>query len=159
MFILLLYILNRITEKNNTAIGFNSSIDTLQYNVKATREDLVKYGEMPFEFMGRISNLVQLNQHTKESLYNIFKYSNISPILSEKNKLSKQNIELVCSDDYLKSAAIKALKLKIGGRSLKSIVEQSIKEARWEILNNPNKYSSLTLTSETVENPKKYILK
>lgn len=141
----------------NNKIGFNSTINNknteedIKYE-KLEIEDFVKYGEMPIELIGRFSTIAQLTGHTKESLKSILTDSDISTLLAEKNKLKKINIDLTWTEGYIDAVVNKALELKTGARSLKNTVEKSIKEARWEVLNNLELYSAIILTEKTVEN-------
>lgn len=106
---------------------------------------------MPIELIGRFSTIAQLNGHTKESLKKILTDSTISPLLSEQTKLSKANIWISWDEDYLNAVAEEALKLKTGARSLKTIVERSIKIARWEALLNLGTFTEIRLSAKTVE--------
>ena len=139
---------------NSTTIGFASSIaETSKQDIKYDKleiEDFVKYGNMPIEIMGRFTTITQLTGHTKESLRSILTDSNISALLAEKDRLNKIGVELRWTEGYLDKAVEKALKLKTGGRSLKTIVESSVKEARWEVLENIGEYAAIILTEKTV---------
>lgn len=142
-------------EDNSNNIGFNSVISTSKEDIQYRKleiEDFVKYGNMPIELIGRFSVITQLTGHTIESLKQILTLSNVSALLMEQQKLKKINIELRWTEEYLDCVARSAIKLKTGARSLKSIVEKSIKEARWEVLNNLEKYSAIVLTEKSVEN-------
>ena len=138
---------------NSNSIGFNSTNkkpkEDIEYK-KLEIEDFVKYGNMPIELMGRFSVITQLTGHTIESLKQILTLSNESALLIEKEKLNKINIELRWTEGYLDSVANQAIKLKTGARSLKSTVEKSIKEARWEVLNNLDIYRGIILTEKSV---------
>ncbi len=116
-------------------------------------EDFVKYGGMTDELIGRITTICQLSGHTVETLKFILTNIETSTLLLLQKKLLKLGIDLKWTEDYLDAVAHKALKLKTGARSLKSTVEKSVQEARWEVLINPNKYSGILLTKECVENP------
>ena len=76
--------------------------------------------------------------------------SSSSALLSEKKKLKLVDVELLWNQEFLDEAARKAIKLKTGARSLKSIVENSIKEARWEVLCNLDTYKKIILTDKSV---------
>lgn len=139
---------------HDTKIGFNSGVTITNQDIiypKIETDDLVKYGNMPIELMGRFSNIIQLKGHTKESLKAILTDSKESPLLAEKEKLSKINIHLDWTDDYLEAIAINALSLKTGARSLKATIESSIQEVRWEALQNPQDYSGILMTKESVK--------
>ena len=146
-----------VGDYKNTNIGFNSELNSkneLEEDIKYEKleiDDFVKYGNMPIELMGRFTTIAQLSGHTKESLKSILVDSNISALLAEKNKLSKLGIDVKWTEGYLDAVAEAALKLKTGGRSLKKIVEQSIKEARWEVMKELENYKGILLTEKAVE--------
>lgn len=141
-----------------TKIGFASDLSStndeedFEYP-KLEPEDFVKYGGMTDELIGRITTICQLSGHTVETLKFILTNIETSALLLLQKKLSKLGVDLSWTEDYLDAVAHKAIKLKTGARSLKSTVENSIKEARWEILTNLNKYSGILLTAECVEDP------
>lgn len=122
-------------------------------------EEVFKRASMPEELIGRFPIVVQLNAHTEESLAKILLESDISQLKAEKRKFECLGIDLNWEDKYIEAVAKEAIKLNIGARSLKKIVDSSVKELRWEILTNPTKYTSATLLEETVNNPKVYKLK
>lgn len=140
---------------SGTKIGFNSVInqnnttEDIVYG-KLERQDLVKYGYMPDELIGRFSTITQLSGHTKESLRKILTESTMSPLIQEQAKLVKLNINLTWDEEYLDEICIEALKLKTGARSLKTIVEQTIKNARWQALLNLDYITEIKLSKKTV---------
>ena len=141
---------------SNSKIGFNSNFkkDDKKEDIvypKLEIDDFVKYGNMPIEIIGRFPTIAQLTGHTKESLRQILTESNISALLSEKRKLEKLGISLSWTNGYLDKVAEKAIELKTGARSLKSTVEKSVKEARWETLTNLESFCGIILTEKTVE--------
>lgn len=145
----------------DSKIGFGTSQESqnkedIAYK-KLNIEDFVKHGDFPVELVGRVSNIVQLSGHTKESLKTILTDSNISVLNLEAKKLKKINVEIKYSDDYLDAVAEKALKLKTGARSLKSTVENSIKEARWEAITS-DQFKSIILNKDCVEDNLKAVL-
>lgn len=144
------------TPYKSNNIGFGSEVKQLESSEdikydKITVEDLVKYGKMPNEFIGRFSTITQLTGHTKESLKGILTQSKASVLLLEKEKMSKVGIKVEWDEEYIDTIVTKALKLKTGARSLKSTVEYSIKEARWEALLNSNEWRKIILTKECVD--------
>lgn len=135
-------------------IGFESNTkkedkQDIEYK-KLEIEDFVKYGNMPIELIGRFTTITQLTGHTKESLRKILTDSDISALVAERKKLEKLNINLGWTDGYIDAVCENALKLKTGARSLKSTVEKSVKEARWEVINNLDVYNGILLNENTV---------
>lgn len=145
----------------NSSIGFGAHVHEKEEDVKykkITREDLKKHGNMPEELLGRFSTITQLSGHTKESLKTILTGSNISNLHSEKEKLEKLGISLSWTEDYLDKVAENALTLKTGARSLKSVIEESIKTARWEAINNIGEIEGIILNKDSVEDADKSVL-
>ena len=139
-------------DMNTNKIGFGANND-IKEDIKYqefTTDDFVKRANMPAELIGRFSVISQLSGHTVESLKKILIESKSSALLSEKEKLSLAGVELLWNSEFLDEAAKKAIELKTGARSLKSIVEQSIKEARWEVLCNLDTYKGIILTDKSV---------
>lgn len=141
------------------AIGFNAKAVTIDEDKNLDPEEILKSASLPEEIIGRFSVIVKLNPHTNESLKRILLESDISQLKAEKRKFKCIGVDLNWEDKYIEEVVNKAIKLNIGARSLKKIIETSIKELRWEILTNPNKYTTATLLEETVDNPKVYRLK
>ncbi len=141
---------------STTRIGFNTELKPKNIDIEdieypaITREDLVEYGHIPSEFVGRITTISQLKGHTLESLYELLTTSLSSPLLAEKRKLAKIDVELRWTEGYINAVSRKALDLKMGGRALKTIVESSIKNARWEALSD-EKYCAIILKENSVE--------
>lgn len=149
---------NHSLEKKS--IGFNSEIKTENITKsKIEAEEIFKMSGMPDEFIGRFPVVVQLNELSTESLIKILEQSEISQLQAEKRKLKHLGVDLSWEEKYVEAVAIEAKKLNRGARSLKKIVEKTIKYMRREILMNDNKYSSAILLEETVQNPKIYKLK
>lgn len=147
---------------SETKIGFGNALeDKSKEDIKYKKfetDDYVKCGNIPAELIGRFSVITQLSGHTIESLRRILIESNTSALLSEKKKLETIDIDLRWTDGYLDAVAEKALKLKTGARSLKSTVDVSIKEARWEVLNNLDIYKAIVLTEKSVEDNRNCVL-
>lgn len=141
-----------IKSKNNKTIGFNSDIKDTNEDIvypKLLISDLVKYGNIPIELIGRFSVITQLNGHTRETLKQIILSEN-GALMHEKNKLAKIGIELKWTVDFIDAVVDKAFELKTGARSLKYTIEDSIKEGSWEVCTNLEFYKAILLTKDTV---------
>ncbi len=141
-----------------TTIGFGRELSDTKESEdfeypKLEPEDFSKYGGIPPEIIGRITTICQLSGHTVESLKFILTNIETSALVLLQNLLFRIGISLSWEEGYLEAVANKAIQLKTGARSLKSTVEQSVKEARWQVLTHPEKYSGILLTAECVENP------
>lgn len=145
---------SKSTDYSSTKIGFGSEPVKKDEDIKYKKldtDDFVKNGKMPAELIGRFSVITQLSGHTIESLRSILTSSDRSALLSEQKKLSQIGVELKWTDGYLDAVSKKAIELKTGARSLKSTVDKSVKEVRWEVINNLDIYKAIILTEKTVE--------
>lgn len=139
-------------------LGFNTpnfnKEEVLEKN-SLTIEDYIKKGEMPSEFMGRFHQIVSLNELKVEDLVRILNESRISPIMTEKNKLTLAGIDLVWDEQFIEEIAKRAYNLKLGARSLKTIIEEALFDLKWEALIKGEK-ATVKVSKETVENSKQY---
>ena len=123
-------------------------------------EDFIKIGLIPDEFMGRFPILVLMNDLSEHDHETLLTDSETSPLrFYEKLFYREYNISLKYYDNFIKSVAQKAYQHKLGARALQKIIEQVLEECKWEIMFNGIHNKELILTEETVENPKKFILK
>ena len=74
-----------------------------------------------------------------------------------KQYLKTLGVKLEYDEDYILEVAKKASLLDEGARGIKTVINDSIKKAQIEI--KTGKYKTLTLTKDTVNNNKIYILK
>lgn len=147
------------TSLDKKAIGFGVKADNKEDSPYLNPDEIFKRASMPEEIIGRFPVVIQLNSHTEESLIKILVESDISQLKAEQRKFENLGVELNYEEKYIEAVAKEAIKANIGARSLKKIVEKSIKDLSWEVLINPNKYKTATLLEETVNNPKVYKLK
>lgn len=134
----------------------NSKKEDISYGV-LTIDDLSKYGLIPIELLGRFSIISQLSGHTIDSLKEIL-LSKKGILESFKESLNDIDINLNWTDGYIDAVAAHALSLGTGARSLKTTVEKSLTNARWEALINGDKDCTITLTNETVMDNSKYLI-
>ena len=73
---------------NQTSIGFNKTNNFQKYD-EITPMDLVDYGNMPIELIGRFSTICKLEPHTKDSLISILNTPLASPLYIQKKILKK----------------------------------------------------------------------
>jgi len=117
----------RIRKHSN--IGFNSKLidsnrrDQLLNNIVPS--DVIQFGLIP-ELVGRLPVIATLEKLDEECLRNIL--TNIkNNIISQTDALLKiDEIDVIFSDEYLANVAKLANDSKIGARSLKSFVENSV---------------------------------
>ena len=110
------------------AMGFNSQLNdktTNDWQEHVTHDDLISYGLIP-ELVGRLPNLVTLEDLTENDMVKILTNSKASVIPQVKQLLEYDEIELTFQEQYIKDIAKIASKRKTGARGLKSIVENSL---------------------------------
>ena len=111
-------------------VGFNSDISKnkvakVKWQDNITQQDLITYGLIP-ELVGRLPNLVTLDELTESDMVQILNESKASVIPQVKKLLEFDEIELSFESQYIKDIAKMASKSKTGARGLKSIVENSL---------------------------------
>lgn len=141
-------------EVNKTSIGFTeqkSSTVKKQLNM----EDFIQKGQMPSEFMGRFHQIINLNPLGVKDLQSILINSVDSPMLVEQAKLGLIGTNIAWDDSFIEEVAKKAYKLNLGARSLKTIIEETLFDLKWNALTS-KETSTILITKETVENSKQY---
>lgn len=119
--------------------------------------DLERYGMKP-EFLGRFSNYVCMNELELEHYIKII-LSEYSAFYKELEFL-KANGVLVDyeKDDFINKLAEAAKKLNKGARGIEIVLANLFAEIESEIMLNDLNGVKIQLSSETVTNPKKYVL-
>ena len=145
---------------DKSSIGFNTTLNPKEVKDNGVSiEEIFKMSGMPDELVGRFPVVVRLNELTEQNLGKILTTSELSQLKAEKRKLKNFGVDLTWEEKYIEAVAKEAVKLNRGARSLKAIIERTVKFMRREILLNPGKYSGAELLEETVTNPKVYKLK
>ncbi len=143
---------NRIGVKS---MGFGAEIkqaderlkdDVLKY---LEPEDLLKFGLIP-EFIGRLPLIVTLSPLDEEALVNILTVPKNALCRQYAKLLSMDNVELVFTDEALKTIAHKAMARKSGARGLRAIIEDVMTETMFELPGLKN-VKKCTITKEAVE--------
>jgi ATP-dependent Clp protease ATP-binding subunit ClpX len=117
---------------------------------KAQTEDFIKYGFEP-EFVGRLPVRVVLDKLSVEDLYNILKQSEGSVIKQYESSFHAFGIDIIFSDDGLRSIAEKAAVENTGARGLLTVCERVLREFKFE-LPSAN-VRQFVVTPELVERP------
>lgn len=138
-----------------SGIGFSATVASEKETAvsdlleQAEPSDLVKFGLIP-ELVGRLPIIAVLKELTEEAL--------ISILTEPKNALVKQYVELFAmegvkltvTDDALKAIARKAMARKTGARGLRSIVEEVLLGAMFDVPAR-SEIGEVRVTAQTVE--------
>jgi len=141
-------------EIKKKSVGFKET-STKDEIIKPRVADYIKKGQMPSEFMGRFHQIVNLNSLNEKDLQKILTDSISSPIIIEQQKLLLAGINLSWDESFVEEIAKKAHSLKLGARSLKTIIEEVLFDLKWNALLTKDE-ASYIVTKETVENSKQY---
>ena len=147
---------------NKRKIGFHSTNAKEEKIIPPERlytyETLHKYGMLP-EFLGR-NRIIAMNSLTQEDLEKILRESELSYLKLYKEHLKNNHIEFIYDDDVIKAIAEKAIKIGSGARSLKSIAEDALTEIDFLVGSKDiENYDKIIITKDTIEDPKKFILR
>lgn len=128
-------------------LGFNSISEDVKPKELST-DMLIKFGMIP-ELIGRVPNIVQLDELSKEELVKILTEPRHS-LESEYKALFKANdIKLTFEKDSLYEIADIAIKKKVGARGLKSVIESFMTEIMFSTFSNKD-IKECIITKETV---------
>lgn len=111
-------------------------------------EDFTEYGIMR-ELMGRFSKTIIMNSLSKEDIIKILKESDFSPLNTYKKLFELLNIDFSFDDEFINYVAEKTLEKQSGARSLKTIVDDLLSNALFNIFSQ--EYESIFLTKPTKE--------
>lgn len=150
--------LDKIIRKrmNLQTIGFENSVEkrssyndlTVLKNVKT--EDLIEFG-FESEFIGRLPVLVNLNEVTEDTLYQILKNRHSAVVNGKKLDFRAYGINLEFTDGALKMLAARAAKERTGARGLLSVFEKTLIKFEKTLPSLDIKH--LTIDESIVESP------
>ncbi|MDR0818194.1 MAG: ATP-dependent Clp protease ATP-binding subunit ClpX, partial [Oscillospiraceae bacterium] len=106
------------------------------------------YGLIP-ELCGRLPIITPLRELSRDDLVRVLKEPKNALTQQYKVLLSYDNVDLEFTDDALVAIADKAVEMKIGARALRSIVENIMIEAMYEIPSD-NSIKRITVTKGCV---------
>ncbi|MBO7368694.1 MAG: ATP-dependent Clp protease ATP-binding subunit ClpX [Clostridia bacterium] len=123
--------------KNSSGIGFGARVDTAEetcddYFKEVQPQDLIKFGLIP-EFVGRIPLTVSLHSLDEEALVKIMTEPKNALVKQYKKLIGMDNVELEIESDALAAIAHKAIELKTGARGLRTIFENLMLDAMYDI--------------------------
>lgn len=144
---------NRLDRKS---IGFGAEIksktdrDTGAIMQDVQSHDLLKFGIIP-ELIGRLPVIVPLNSLKREDLIRILTEPKNALTRQYKALLNYDDVELLFEDDALGAIADKAIKMEIGARGLRSVMETIMTEIMFEVPSDST-ISQVVVTADCVKN-------
>jgi len=131
----------RLHQKND--IGFTSKVrphdeeaQASQWLAKVEAEDLVQYGMIP-EFVGRVPIVVPLHQLDHRALVRILTEPKDAIVKQFQYLFALDNVKLTFQPEALEAIAAQAERQKTGARGLRTIVENILLDAMYEIPSLP----------------------
>ena len=123
--------------KNSSGIGFGARVETENescddYFDDVQPQDLIKFGLIP-EFVGRIPLTVALHSLDENALVRIMTEPKNAIVKQYKKLIGMDNVELDIENDALRAIAEKAITLKTGARGLRTIFENLMLDAMFDI--------------------------
>ena len=144
---------NRLDRKS---MGFGAEIkskserDTGKIMQEIQSHDLLKFGIIP-ELIGRLPVTVPLNSLKREDLIKILREPKNALTRQYKALLNYDDVELIFEDSALEAIADKAIKMEIGARGLRSVMESIMTDIMYEVPSDPS-ISQVVITADCVNN-------
>lgn len=157
--------LEKIIAKRTTqkSLGFGGDLtknldkDSSYELLKQLRpDDLRAYGFIP-EFIGRLPVLVALEALTEEALIKILLEPKNAPLKQYRKLFSLEGIELVFTDDAVRTIAEKGARLNTGARGLRTILEALMLDMQYELPDKSSGVKKLIVTKDVVNGLEKPI--
>ena len=153
---------NKIIEKriNANAIGFGSKLKNKATDrSKIIHEDFVKFGMIP-EFTGRFPVIVHTNDLTLDDYVAILKEPKNNLLAQMKFYFTVDNIKLNFDSGSLRAIAEEAVKLKVGARGLKAVIEKVLQPYMFNMsAMKTNQVKSITITEKVIKENEEATLK
>ena len=140
----------KIAQRMNThVVGYNSvqnvrKIDKNELMKYVLPQDLKSFGLIP-ELIGRLPVLTYLNPLDREALRRILMEPKNSIVKQYEKLFSMDGVELSFSEEALNLIVDKAVEYKLGARGLRSIVENIMMDAMFEVPSKKQKKFEVTL--------------
>lgn len=138
-----------------SGIGFSATVASEKETAvsdlleQAEPSDLVKFGLIP-ELVGRLPIIAVLEELTEEALISILTEPKNALVKQYAELFAMEGVKLTVTDDALKAIARKAMARKTGARGLRSIVEEVLLGAMFDVPARPE-IGEVRVTAQTVE--------
>tara|TARA_B100001142_G_scaffold51812_1_gene49392 strand:- start:1799 stop:3073 length:1275 start_codon:yes stop_codon:yes gene_type:complete len=151
-------IVSKRVQSNFQSIGFQSDKSDKKDQIEhfATNEDLLEFGFIP-EFIGRLPVIAQLHELNESHLLDILTKPKNSLIEQYKTLFSMDNLILEFENDALLKIANLAIERGTGARGLKSILEETLVDAMYEL---PGKkiLSKIIVTENSINEKNSFLI-
>lgn len=151
----------KASEKKNS-VGFGQEVtsvnNVVEYGTSLTIKDFEKFG-MPLEFMGRFKTIIRMNKLSYEDLVRILKTSNLSEMKSYINLLESKGIKVSLPDEIYEKIATLAYSYGTGARGLNIVVDNIFDNVLYELFDNIDDVSEISLGKEIVKDNNDFTLK
>ncbi|MBX2854492.1 MAG: ATP-dependent Clp protease ATP-binding subunit ClpX, partial [Rhodobacteraceae bacterium] len=152
--------LDRIIAQRNkgSAMGFGADVRsdddrrTGELLRELEPEDLLKFGLIP-EFVGRLPVVATLEDLDEEALVQILKEPRNALVKQYQRLFEMEGVELSFTDEALRSIARKAITRKTGARGLRSILEDVLLDAMFDLPGMEN-VKQVVVDDDVIDTPK-----
>ena len=149
--------LEKIVQRRSVKSGIGFGADVASSKEESLTElfsqveasDLVKYGLIP-ELVGRLPVLAMLEELTEDAFVSILTKPKNALIKQFAELFAMEGVELEVADDALRAIAKKAIARKTGARGLRSIVEDALLDAMFEVPAR-NDVGKVVVSANTIE--------
>ena len=108
------------------------------------------------ELVVKFSKIISMNKLEKEDMIKILLTSDLSPLITYKQLFESMNINFEYTDEFVNWLAEEAVTLESGALGLKTIVDECISGAMFEIFSG--EYTCISLQKPKDKNDKFYLL-
>lgn len=111
------------------------------------------------ELVTRIEHVFAYNPLSREDQKRAILESKLSKLQLKKKRYEEEfGVELIALDSYIEAILDQLSSEEKSMRDLNNLILKTLREVEYELLNNEGKVQKLILSSDTVENPQKFIL-
>ncbi len=144
-------------------VGFNASIKKIEPlgSEEEIRKKIIEKGYFTLEELSRISRVLAYDDLDRETKKRILLNSKLSEFATRKSRYKRQfDVDLIADMTYIDAIINSIEEGNTGMRSVNNIVARTIDTAEKKLAELEGKdFKKLIVTSDTVEDPKKFILK
>ncbi len=128
--------------KESSSLGFGGSlgkkaVGSYDFVRDIQPQDLIKYGLIP-EFVGRVPITVGLHALDENALVNILTQPKNALVKQYQRLIGLDDVELEITSDAVHAVARRAIELKTGARGLRTILENLLLDAMYDIPSDEN---------------------